>query len=194
MQVLVSEDDGVLIQRCRQGQRDAFGLLVRRYQDRLFNTVCRMIGSDEQARDIVQDAFVSAYRAMDRFHGNASFYTWLYRIAVNAGISAQRRRRRRPELLSIEGQLAAVGDEPPAPVEQTRPSRRLEAAETQQAVARAIDSLSPEYRAVVILKDMEGHDYQTIARILEVPVGTVRSRLHRARLQLREKLKDLVES
>ena len=184
----------MLIQRCREGQRDAFGMLVRRYQDRLYNTVCRLVGDDDRARDIVQDAFIAAYQALDRFHGNAKFYTWLYRIAVNASISAQRRRRRRPDPLSIDTQLAPTGDEPGAPVDATRPSRHLEEVETQQAVALAIDSLSPDYRAVVVLKDMEGYDYRTIAEILECPVGTVRSRLHRARLQLRETLKDLVAS
>ena len=179
---------------CRQGQRDAFGRLVRRYQDRLYNTVCRLVGSDDRARDIVQDAFVSAYKALDGFHGKASFYTWLYRIAVNASISEQRRRRRRPTPLSIDAQLASTGDEPGAPVDQTRPSRHLEMLETQQAVTEALELLSPDHRAVVILKDLEGRDYRAIAEILDCPVGTVRSRLHRARMQLREKLKDLVAS
>lgn len=190
----VSEDDGVLIERCRQGQRDAFGCLVRRYQNRLFNTVCRLVGSDDQARDIVQDAFVAAYQALDRFHGNANFYTWLYRIAINASISAHRRRLRRPDPLSIDSQLDPVGEEPGAPVEATRPSRHMETAETRQAIADALAALTPEYRAVVVLRDLEEHDYQTIAEILDCPVGTVRSRLHRARMLLREKLKDLVVS
>ena len=182
----MADDEHKLIEQCLAGRTRAFAVLVRRYQDRIYNTVFRMIGQAEDAQDIVQETFLKAYDGLGRFRANASFYTWLYRIAVNACLTERRKRQRRPGLVSMDSQRTRT--EPAADADQTRPSRPVESAECRQAVRQAIQALPAEQRAAVVLKDIEGHSYESIADILQCPVGTVRSRLHRARMQLRESL------
>ena len=182
----MSADDQRLIAACLEGDTTAFGLLVRRYQDRLFNTVFRLLDSAEDAQDVVQEAFLHAYQSLDSFKGDSLFFTWLYRIAVNAAISLKRKRR---VVLSIDGtRHGEAGSEPLDPSEESRPGHALEQAEQEKRVRMALNKLSPEHRAVLIMKDMEGQKYEAIAEVLQVPIGTVRSRLHRARLELRELL------
>lgn len=180
-------DDHRLIADCLQGDTAAFGELVRRYQDRLFNTVYRLVDNAEDAQDVVQEAFLNAYQSLDGFKGDALFFTWLYRIAVNTAISLKRKRR---NILSLSGQPGRndSGLEPLDDSEETRPGRGLERVEEEQRIRRALNRLSPEHRAVLVLKDMEGQKYETMADILRVPIGTIRSRLHRARAELRELL------
>jgi RNA polymerase sigma-70 factor (ECF subfamily) len=180
----VSADDHRLIAECLKGDGAAFGELVRRYQDRLFNTVYRLVDNAEDALDVVQDAFLSAYQALDSFKGDSLFFTWLYRIAVNTAISLRRKHR---VVVSMDGgrEDGAVV-EPVDTSEFSRPGQALEQAEQEQRIQKALNQLSPEHRAVLVLKDMEGQKYETMAEILGVPVGTIRSRLHRARLELRE--------
>lgn len=180
-------DDQRLIADCLQGKTAAFGELVRRYQDRLFNTVYRMVDNAEDAQDVVQEAFISAYQSLDGFKGDALFFTWLYRIAVNTAISLKRRRR---NTLSLDGGAPGQGGgfEPLDESDQTRPGRDLERAEEEQRIQAALNRLSPEHRAVLVLKDMEGQKYEVMADILHVPIGTIRSRLHRARAELRDLL------
>jgi RNA polymerase sigma-70 factor (ECF subfamily) len=179
----VSADDSRLIAECLKGRPAAFGELVRRYQDRLYNTVYRLVDNAEDAQDVVQDAFLSAYQSLDRFKGDAQFFTWLYRIAVNSAISLKRKHR---VALSIHaGPASSGGHEPLDSSELSKPGLALERAEQEQRIQEALNRLSPEHRTVLILKDMEDQKYEAIAAILEVPIGTVRSRLHRARLELR---------
>jgi RNA polymerase sigma-70 factor (ECF subfamily) len=183
----VSADDHRLIAECLQGQTAAFGELVRRYQDRLFNAVYRLVDNAEDAQDVVQDAFLNAYQALDSFKGDAQFFTWLYRIAFNTAISLKRKHR---ALLSMHpgGDHPGYGSEPLDDSEFSRPGQALEKAELGKRVKEALNRLSPEHRAVLILKDMEEQKYETMAEILQVPIGTIRSRLHRARLELRSLL------
>jgi RNA polymerase sigma-70 factor (ECF subfamily) len=182
----VSGDDLQLIAECLGGNTAAFGELVRRYQDRVYATVYRMVGNTEDAQDAVQEAFLHAYQSLESFKGGSQFFTWLYRIAVNTAISQRRKRR---VLLRIDpGKEGAGENEPLDASEQSRPSHSLEQEEQARQVRQALDRLSPEHRAVLVLKEMEGHRYESMARILGVPVGTVRSRLHRARLELRQVL------
>lgn len=175
--------DAVLVEAAQRGDRDAFGQLVVRYQDRLFNTLLRVAGSPEDAADAVQDAFVQAYVKLDSFRGASQFYTWLYRVAMNIVLS--RRRRRRPAR-SLDDAKENRGDEPvdasPAPED------ALLARERAERVQAALDDLGADHRAIMVLREIEGCSYEAIAEILELPVGTVRSRLFRARMQLREKL------
>jgi RNA polymerase sigma-70 factor (ECF subfamily) len=180
----VNADDRRLIAECRNGRADAFGELVRRYQDRLYRTVYRLVDQAEDSRDIVQEAFLSAYQSLDRFKGNSEFFTWLYRIAVNAAIS-QKRKRRLP-MRVLRGRDEERGpSEPLDPRAPGHPGLALEKAEDARRIQDALNQLSPEHRAVLVLKDMEEEKYESIAQILAVPIGTVRSRLHRARLELR---------
>ncbi len=180
----MTRDDSQLIARSVRGDRAAFGDLVRRHQDRLFNAVFRLLGNAEDAQDIVQEAFLSAYQSLDRFKGDSRFFTWLYRIAVNAAIS-QRRKRRVVLSADLNG-VGPVAAEPLDDSEGSQPGLALERAEDEQRLQAALNRLSPEHRSVLLLKDIEGQKYEEIAEILQVPIGTVRSRLHRARLELRD--------
>jgi RNA polymerase sigma-70 factor (ECF subfamily) len=179
--------DQEVVSRVVGGDGAAFEAIVRRYGDRLHNTLYRLVGSAEDARDLAQDTFVKAYENLEHFRGGSSLYTWLFRIAVNTALSHRRKNKRMhaglpgPDDGGDGG--AIVAD--PAPSD---PAREAMSAETQALVQRAIDSLDDEHRTVVVLRDIQHCDYQEIARILEVPTGTVKSRLHRARLMLRERL------
>ena len=182
----VSADDQRLITECLQGRTAAFGELVRRYQDRLYNTVYRLVGGAEDAQDVVQDAFLNAYQSLDSFKGDSLFFTWLYRIAFNTAINLRRKQR---VALSIDaGREGRGGAEPLDTSEFSQPGHALERGEQERRIQEALNRLSPEHRAVLILKDMEGQKYETMAEVLQVPVGTIRSRLHRARIELRELL------
>jgi RNA polymerase sigma-70 factor (ECF subfamily) len=177
-------DDAQLIHETLAGKPAAFGQLVRKYQDRLYNTLVRVVGSPEDALDIVQEAFVQAFLKLETFKRQSAFYTWLYRIAFN--VAATHRRRKKPTL-SVEQARESSGTEPidPGP----GPGDRAETDERCRQVQQAIASLPDEHRAVLVLREIDGCCYEAIAEILDVPIGTVRSRLHRARLQLREELK-----
>jgi RNA polymerase sigma-70 factor (ECF subfamily) len=156
----VERDDATLIDLALGGDAAAFGWLVRRYQDRLYTSLVHVSGSRDEAEDVVQDAFVQAFLKLRSFERQSTFYTWLYRIAFNTAVSRRRKRR-------VEGS-----------VEQER----------AELLARALGGLSAEHRSILILREMEGCDYEQIAEILDLPVGTVRSRLHRARAHLRVEL------
>lgn len=182
------KDDSQLIDEALQGDTRAFGQLVQRHQDRLYNAIVYVVGCRVEAEDVVQDAFVQAYLKLKSFQRNSAFYTWLYRIAFNASVS--RRRRKRVEV-SVEQNREATGCEPLDDGED--PGERLAREERAGQVRAALDTLTEEHRAILVLREMEGCCYETIADILELPVGTVRSRLHRARLQLREQLKEEFE-
>lgn len=179
-------DDRRLIVECLQGRTAAFGELVRRYQDRLYHSVYRVVDNAEDAYDVVQEAFLNAYQSLNSFKGDAEFFTWLYRIAFNSAISLKRKRR---AVLRLEwGHDEKTGVEPIDESAYSEPGSNLARTEDEAVLQRALNRLSPEHRAVLVLKDLEGQKYEDIAEILDVPIGTIRSRLHRARLELRELL------
>jgi RNA polymerase sigma-70 factor (ECF subfamily) len=182
-----------LVRRVVRGDASAFGPIVQRYQDRIYNTVYRMVGSAEDARDLVQDVFVRAYENLATFQGTSSLYTWLFRIAVNTSLSHRRKRKGVRVVRSVGGEdgQGAAGDGWPDPAP-SDPAGRMVAAETEAAVQQALDSLDEEHRTVVVLRDVQHCDYREMAEILGVPTGTVKSRLHRARLLLRDKLQPLL--
>jgi RNA polymerase sigma-70 factor, ECF subfamily len=180
-------DDARLIEQTLAGNSAAFGELVQKYQDRLFNTLVHAIGSPDDALDVVQDAFVQAFVKLESFRGRSAFYTWLYRIAFN--VAATQRRRRRP-VLSVDQAREDGGEEP---IDSDHgPLENLEREERCRQVREALTILSDEHRDVLVLREIDGCCYETIAEILGLPVGTVRSRLHRARLQLRDELKEVL--
>jgi len=181
----VNDDDRRLIADCLGGRRDAFGELVSRYQARLYNAALRLVQSPDDAADVVQDAFLNAYQSLHTFKGDAEFFTWLYRIAFNTAISLKRKKR---PTLSLESQSGETGIDPDDPSEYVKPGAALERTEDERQLSEAIGRLSPEHREVLLLKDIEGMKYEDIAEILGVPIGTIRSRLHRARLELRDLL------
>lgn len=182
----MNTDDRRLIAECLAGHTPAFGALVRRYQDRLYNAVLRVADNPEDAADVVQEAFLNAYQSLNSFKGDAEFFTWLYRIAFNAAISL---RRKRKAVVSLDGGSDEKGAaEPEDRSEYVRVGAALERSEEDAKLMAALGRLSPEHRVVLVLKDLEGQKYEDIAAVLDVPIGTVRSRLHRARLELRELL------
>lgn len=184
-QTPVSADDNRLIADCLAGDTNAFGELVRRHQDRLYNAVYRFVGNTEDALDVVQEAFLSAYQSLDSFKGDALFSTWLYRIAVNTAISLKRKKRVLARLPDRNGENGLeVADQS----ELNQPGSAMERAEEQRKLHQALSRLSPEHRVVLVMKELEGQKYEDMAATLGVPIGTVRSRLHRARLELRELL------
>lgn len=179
----MSADDRRLITECLKGHPLAFAELIRRHQDRLYNTVYRLLDNEEDAKDVVQETFIHAFQGLDGFKGDAQFSTWLHRIAINAAYSLKRKQR---VVLSIETGRDEGPVDPADPSEFARPDHALEQAEQHRRLQDALNRLSPEHRAVLVLKDIEEEKYDTIAEMLGVPIGTVRSRLHRARLELRE--------
>ena len=180
-------DDDQLIDLALKGQTEAFGQLVLKYQDRLYNTVFHVVGHAEDARDIVQEALVQAFLKLDSFRRHSAFYTWLYRIAFNVAIT--QRRRRRPTV-SMD-HLRETSHIEPVDCEDD-PAEALDRKERCRQVRAAIARLAEEHRAVLVLREIDGCCYETISEILDLPIGTVRSRLHRARLQLREELKEML--
>jgi RNA polymerase sigma-70 factor (ECF subfamily) len=180
--------DAQLIGRTIAGEPAAFGELVLRYQDRLFNSLFHVLGSAEDARDAAQDAFVQAFVKLDTFRGSSAFYTWLYRIAFNTAMSHTRRQR---PTRSLDAERSELGREPVDA--QPAPDARLDLSERATQVHRALAELSIEFRQVIVLREMDGCKYEEIAEMLELPVGTVRSRLFRARLELRDRLAPILE-
>lgn len=181
----MNDDDRRLIADCLGGQRDAFGELITRYQARLYNAALRLVQSPEDAADVVQDAFLNAFQSLHSFKGDAEFFTWLYRIAFNTAISLKRKKR---PSISLEARAGEPGIDPDDPSDYVKPGIALERTEDERRLNDAITRLSPEHREVLLLKDIEGLKYEDIADILAVPIGTIRSRLHRARLELRDLL------
>lgn len=186
----MSEDDRRLIAVCLSGQRDAFGELVSRYQIRLYNAVGRLVDNPDDASDVVQEAFLNAYQSLHTFKGDAEFFTWLYRIAFNTAISLKRKKR---AIISLDAGGREGGIDPDDHSEYIKPGAALERSEQETQLQDALTRLSHEHREVLVLKDIEGLKYEDIAEILGVPIGTIRSRLHRARLELREILEPLDE-
>ncbi|HKS16419.1 MAG TPA: sigma-70 family RNA polymerase sigma factor [Planctomycetota bacterium] len=182
--------DRDLIERARRGDRDAFGMLVVRHQDRIYTAVLRFCGDAEDARDIVQRAFVNAWRRLDAFKGDSAFSTWMYRIAFNESVSFRREGGRR-RLVSIHGR---DGESAPEPADDRGPGDRLESEENRRKVQEALNLLDPDERKILILKELDDRSYDEIAEILEIPKGTVRSRLFRARESLREKLRIVLKT
>ncbi len=182
-----SPQEQELLARVRTGQTDAFAKIVQRYQDRIFNTCWRISGNLEDARDLTQETFLKAFERLDTFKAQSAFYTWLFRIAVNLAISFKRSgaRRRTVSLDNLtEGTQARNLSQRTGAVA-SEASSTASSLETQRLVVAALQSLDDEFRAVVVLRDIEGLGYHEIGEILEIPYGTVKSRLHRARQAIR---------
>ena len=187
-------EDEALVERCRKGDMPAFGLLVAKYQDRLYNLLYRMMGNAADAEELAQETFLKALESIGQFQGASRFYTWLFRVAVNLAISHRRRGGR------VKFQTLSAPEDGDGPGLGVRladgrdgsPSALALNAETRQAVLRALESLDEEYRVVVLLCDVEEMDYSQIAAVLDQPLGTVKSRLHRGRSMLRSKLANLM--
>jgi RNA polymerase sigma-70 factor (ECF subfamily) len=166
--------DDALVRRARAGDREAFGRLAERFQAPVYRVVRGIVGDAAEAEDVAQEVFLKAYGALGRFRGESGFFTWLYRIAVNEALRAARRRR--PAATLDEG----------LPVEAPRPEPPDEDGPSVALLERLLRKLPEEFRAIVVLRDLEGLSYRDLAEALEIPLGTVESRLFRARRELRE--------
>jgi RNA polymerase sigma-70 factor (ECF subfamily) len=179
--------DRELVVRCQRNESGAFDELVARHQDRVFSAVSRFCGNVEDAADIVQRAFINAFRKIGEFKGDSAFSTWIYRIAFNQAISFRRENRRAP--VSI---YSKDDDKVLEPAIEENPTEKMEGEETRKKVQQALELLEEADREIIILKDLQGHSYDEIADIMQIPKGTVRSRLHRARLELKSRLKPYI--
>lgn len=188
--VIVKSDDLRLIDATLAGNPEAFGELVLKYQDRLYATLVHLLGSMADARDVSQEAFLSAFEKLGSFRRESSFYSWLFRIAYNAAVTSRRKHRLVPAGARLESETP---NEPVDHQPDSDPTSRLQTAESRAQVRQALESLEPEFRDPLILKEIEGLRYEEIAKVLACPIGTVRSRIHRARHLLRDRLVRLVE-
>jgi RNA polymerase sigma-70 factor (ECF subfamily) len=199
-----------LLRQAQNGDRAAFGQLVAGYQDRLYNAVLRFVGDAEEAAEITQEAFTRALTRLDSFRGDSAPYTWLFRIAMNLAISALRDNRRR-RTFSLDGSGAYAGpsvstgsngrggpdgeDQASGLLDRVardaaiQPLAAMEKRERDQQVVAALGRVDAEYRVLLVMRDIEGFDYQQMADVLDLPLGTLKSRLFRARLALRNELK-----
>lgn len=186
------DEDTQLIERTLSGDRSAFNGLVTKHQDRLYSSMLGVTGSAEEAEDVVQDAFVRAFTKLSSFQQSSQFFTWLYRIAFNTALSRHRRRRSR---VSLDYTRETTGLEPVDDAES--PEEPMLRRERVAMVRQAMDQLTEEHRMILVLREMDENSYETIAEILEISIGTVRSRLSRARFQLKlilESIQDAEES
>ncbi|MCS6830176.1 MAG: sigma-70 family RNA polymerase sigma factor [Armatimonadota bacterium] len=191
---MTSPNDSQLIERCRNGDREAFDELVRRYEKQAYNLAYRLAGNYDDASDVVVEAFVRAFQGLHTFRGDANFGTWLHRVVVNTFLDMRKRTKGRQHL-SLEEQIELDGDTFTRQIEDTSPGPQelVEQEEREQMLQRAIAQLPPDRRILIVLYHFENLSYEEIAQMLKLPVGTVKSRLNRARLALREILEPLRE-
>ena len=184
----------LLVEAFREGKAGAFDAIVRTHQDRVYAFCLRMLADREDALDVAQEVFLSAYRNLAGFRGEASLSTWLLRIAANRSLNRIRQRATRAarEVMSIEPQ--GDGDSPfqPPGREEDRPDRMMESRETRKILEAAIANLDEDSRMLVLLSDVEGFSYEELSEAVGIPLGTVKSRLHRARMALRKMLAPVV--
>jgi len=188
---LTHEEDEALVARVQRGEVKAFDVLVERYKQRLYATVYHMTSNHEDANDLVQDAFIKAYRSLHSFKGQSSFYTWVYRIAVNRTINFLKRRKDRGHF-SLNDVDANIETDPDYVelMSHVTPRREAGLSELQEKLNEAVQKLSEEHRVVVIMHDVQGMTHADIAKVMHCSEGTVRSRLFYARQQLQGLLGD----
>ena len=188
-------DESALIASALKGELDAFNRLVLAYQDLAFNTACRMLNDDDLAADAVQNAFVSAWRNLSTYRGG-SFKAWVMRMVINGCYDELRRQKRRPTT-PLEPINSAEDEENDSPQwmasDDPLPEISMEQAELEHAIAHCLEQLPQDFRAVVVLVDVQGMDYEEVAASVRTPLGTVKSRLARARLKVRDCLKGFEE-
>lgn len=194
---MLPDEDAELVVSCREGDLSAFEILVKKYQTRMFTLAFRVLGNHEDAGEVVQDAFVSAYRGLEKFRGDAAFTTWLTTITINLARNRLQQilSRKSREVCSLEDPIPGCGEcsrshDPPS----SGPSahEQLEREETRQRVQGCISALEPGFREVLVLREIEEYSYGEIGAMLRLAEGTVKSRIARARESIRDCLKRVV--
>ncbi len=186
--------ENLLIERCKKGENAAFDQLIRNYEKRVYNLAYRLSGSYDEANDVSMDAFIRVFQAIKHFRGDANFSTWLFRIVTNVYLDRRKCVKNRQHLsleeyIELEENSVARQIEDPAP----HPGQVAETNERNAALQKAVSALPDYQRAMIVLYHTEGLSYDEIAEALDLPIGTVKSRLNRARLVLREKLQSKLE-
>jgi RNA polymerase sigma-70 factor (ECF subfamily) len=187
------DSDQQLVQRVQAGDKAAFDLLVRKYQHRVLKLVSRFVSDAAEAEDVAQEAFIKAYRALASFRGDSAFYTWLYRIAINTAKNALVSNRRRPVDFDLDLQDPEQYDRHARLKEGDTPEGVLLTEEIRSVVEKAMEQLPEDLRTAIVLRELEGLSYEEIAEAMDCPVGTVRSRIFRAREAIDKKLKPLLD-
>ena len=185
--------DYALVKKVQQGDKAAFDVLVLKYQNKIIQLVNRYVRDPDEAMDVAQEAFIKAYKAIGRFRGDSAFYTWIYRIAINTAKNYLVASKRRPPKSDIDAQEAEQYEGATGLKEYATPERILLRDEIKETIARAIDELPDDLRTAITLRELEGLSYEEIAQTMECPIGTVRSRIFRARDAIDTKLKPLLE-
>ena len=186
--------DKEIIERVKSGEKEAYDLLVLKYQQRVINLISRFVKNHSDALDVSQETFIKAYRALPNFRGDSAFYTWLYRIAVNTAknhLTVQSRKITKSDydvadIEQIEGNMSLT--------EQTTPESLIVKDELQETILKTIENLPEDLKSAIMLREIEGLSYEEIAEVMECPVGTVRSRIFRAREMIDSKIKPLLEN
>lgn len=186
--------DQLLVERVQKGDKHAFDLLISKYQHRIVSLVTRYVSDPTEALDVSQEAFIKAYRAIGNFRGDSAFYTWLYRIAINTAKNWLVAQKRRPPLSDIDAADAEQYDIESRLKDRATPENELLREEIKETVYRTIAELPDDLRTAIMLREMEGMSYEEIATTMECPIGTVRSRIFRAREAIDAQLRPLIET
>jgi RNA polymerase sigma-70 factor (ECF subfamily) len=185
--------DQELVARVQQGDKKAFDLLVLKYQQKITNLISRYIRDPHEVLDVTQEAFIKAYRAMPKFRGDSAFYTWLYRIAINTAKNYLVAQGRRPPSDDVDADVAEQMEVGTRLKETGTPENHVLTEEISMTVQKAIDDLPEDLRTAIVLRELEGMSYEEIANAMSCPVGTVRSRIFRAREAIDKKLRPLLK-
>lgn len=188
-----SKSEAEVIRRCQAGDTASFDLLVQQHYQLAYNIAYRMLGDAHRAADATQAAFVRAFQGLNKFRAEASFSTWLYRIVTNVCLDKVRQADKQPASLTLLADDETTLQQRDIPDEQADPAVRAQQHQRQQLVHAALQRLTAEHRAVVVLYDLNGFSYQEISQMLDIPAGTVKSRLNRARLILKKHLQEHLE-
>lgn len=188
--------DAVLVERVQQGDKNAFGLLVRKYERKIYRLIARLVRDPAEVEDVAQEAFIKAYRALPQFRGESAFYTWLYRIAVNTAKNHLQASNRRPSAKpeSALSDDAEPFDETDNLSDINTPEAVIASRQIADTVNLAIEALPEELRTAIVLREIEGLSYEEIAQTMGCPIGTVRSRIFRAREAIAQRLRPLLDT
>ncbi|QGX41274.1 RNA polymerase sigma factor RpoE [Permianibacter aggregans] len=186
------DTDSALVARVQRGDKRAFDLLVKKYQHRLMALIGRYVRDRAEVADVAQEAFIKAYRALPNFRGDSQFYTWLYRIAINTAKNFLAAQGRRLQTIDVEGMDAEQIADIAGPTDDASPERLLLTAELKQTIDQAMADLPEELRTALLLREYEGLSYEEIAEVMECPIGTVRSRIFRAREAVDKRIEPLI--
>ena len=187
------QTDQVLIERVQRGDKQAFNLLVIKYQNKVCNLVSRYVNNSGDVPDVAQEAFIKAYRALPTFRGESAFYTWLYRIAVNTAKNYLVAQGRRPPAFDVDAEDAEYYESGSALKEISNPENQMLSEELRRVVFSTIEALPDDLKTAISLRELDGLSYEEIAEIMGCPVGTVRSRIFRAREMVEKRIRPLMQ-